>query len=153
MRHVSPRAESTKLYYEKNKELLLAKRKAWYAANKQRDRDNHRKWLDKNPEKRSEYNKRAIKKKPEQLYINSLRRLYNLTKEQYDEMLAAQGGVCAICSRKNATKRLGVDHDHGTGKVRELLCDMCNRGIGYLKDDIALLKAATAYLEKHKCRT
>jgi hypothetical protein len=70
-------------------------------------------------------------------------------------MLTAQDSKCAICGGGpaggiKAAARLHVDHDHDTGKVRALLCNGCNRGIGYLKDDPALLRVAADYIEQHK---
>ena len=52
-----------------------------------------------------------------------------VTSADYDRMLAAQGGVCAICGSPPKTRRLHVDHDHATGKVRGLLCHRCNRAL------------------------
>lgn len=76
---------------------------------------------------------------------------YGLTKEQYLEMLAAQGGGCAICGSTNGSNKnpkvLCVDHCHDSGKVRGLLCDACNRGIGCLKDDPGIVRKALLYLE------
>jgi len=73
---------------------------------------------------------------------------YGLTPAQYDEMLTRQDGVCAICRMGNsAYDRLHVDHDDRTGKIRGLLCNNCNRGIGHLKDSIPNLRAAIRYLK------
>lgn len=52
-----------------------------------------------------------------------------VTLEQYDTLLAAQGGGCAICGNPPKTRRLATDHDHATGKVRGLLCHRCNRAL------------------------
>jgi hypothetical protein len=52
-----------------------------------------------------------------------------VTDEQYERLLAAQGGHCALCPSTPKTRRLHVDHDHRTGLVRGLLCHRCNRGI------------------------
>jgi endogenous inhibitor of DNA gyrase (YacG/DUF329 family) len=71
---------------------------------------------------------------------------YGLTVEQIDEM--AKGG-CQICGTKEWGGRWGrpcVDHNHDTGKVRGILCDACNNGIGKLQDDPVLLEAAVRYL-------
>lgn len=47
--------------------------------------------------------------------------------EQYARLLAAQGGHCALCPNGPKTRRLHVDHEHFTGRVRGLLCHRCNR--------------------------
>jgi predicted nucleic acid-binding Zn ribbon protein len=75
-------------------------------------------------------------------------RLYGITTAQYDAMLAAQGGCCAICRSATTNGRGGfqVDHDHATGAVRGILCNSCNQGLGRFRDDPALLLKAAAYL-------
>lgn len=73
---------------------------------------------------------------------------YGLKPGQYDELLEHQGGMCFICRRRPASKRLAVDHDHGNGLVRGLLCRGCNRDVlGHLRDSIAALYRAIEYLE------
>jgi hypothetical protein len=79
------------------------------------------------------------------LWNADLKRLYGISVAEYDALLAKQGGVCAIC-RQHSKRRLCVDHCHLTGTVRGLLCDRCNLGLGYLKEDQASLVAALAYL-------
>ena len=81
---------------------------------------------------------------------------YGITLDDANKMLEEQNYRCAICN-VHATevtgkhkKHLCVDHCHETGKVRGLLCDTCNRGIGLLKDDVNVLKSAFEYLTKHK---
>ncbi|NBU34381.1 hypothetical protein EBS40_07195 [bacterium] len=79
-----------------------------------------------------------------------LERTYGITLEQYDELLESQGGVCAICREMCVSgRRLCVDHDHDTGKVRGLLCGRCNFGIGSLRT-IKNLAMSIAYLENYK---
>jgi len=50
---------------------------------------------------------------------------------------------CAICG---GTKRLAIDHDHKTGRIRGRLCINCNSGLGMFKDDVELLRTAVSYL-------
>ena len=88
----------------------------------------------------------TVPQKREQRRAGHLRRLYELTPEQYDELLAAQGGVCAICQEPPHGDRLHVDHDHRTGRIRGLLCQLCNRALGALRDRPDLAEAAAAYL-------
>ena len=88
-----------------------------------------------------------------------LKCIYGITLDEYECMLVAQGGVCAIC-RRSETKlapngnptRLAIDHDHATGTVRGLLCNRCNITIGRANDDAAMLRLAAEYLEKHTRR-
>jgi hypothetical protein len=74
--------------------------------------------------------------------------LYGLTEQQYAAMLAAQGDRCAICRTDTPGGKGGwhTDHDHGTGKVRGLLCHNCNLMVGHAQDDPAILRAAVDYL-------
>jgi hypothetical protein len=74
-----------------------------------------------------------------------LQKHYGLSDEEYDTLLARQGGACAIC-RRRLRGRLCVDHCHSTGLVRGLLCRKCNLGLGCLVDDAASLISAFAYL-------
>jgi Recombination endonuclease VII len=85
-----------------------------------------------------------------------LQRLYGITLEQYDSMMAEQNGVCALCGRPadpngvRAASRLHVDHDHETQRVRALLCNRCNRGLGDFCDDPALMRRAADYIERNR---
>ena len=73
-------------------------------------------------------------------------RKYDITADEYDEMLGCQDGGCKICGKSFERVKLAVDHDHNTGKVRGILCENCNRGLGMFKDDPELLKSAVQYL-------
>lgn len=73
------------------------------------------------------------------------RRIY-LQGGLYDTILADQEGGCGICGQLPNGNRLAIDHDHGTGEVRGLLCQQCNTGLGSFRDNLELLKRAIAYL-------
>lgn len=86
----------------------------------------------------------------------SLAEKFGMTMEDEAVMLAAQGGVCAVCggyekktdARSQKQHTLSIDHCHTTGKVRGILCSHCNRAIGLLGDDPATLRRAADYLER-----
>jgi hypothetical protein len=84
-----------------------------------------------------------------------LRRYYGLTIAEYGEKLLAQNGVCAICKKPETAKiggkvkPLSVDHAHGTGAVRDLLCATCNHMLGHAREDREILLEAVRYLDKH----
>lgn len=74
---------------------------------------------------------------------------YGLSLDEYASMLQRQDGKCAICFGPPISPRpLAVDHDHATGKVRGLLCDRCNHGLGHFCDSPIRLSSAIAYLQK-----
>lgn len=83
-----------------------------------------------------------------------LRRRYGITQLDYEAMVAAQDGLCAICRRGPQPGRRGdgfhVDHCHATGVVRGLLCSPCNTALGTFGDDIDRLLAAADYLRVAK---
>lgn len=106
-----------------------------YRANPEHGRLQAKRWRQDNPERVSE------------IHRNSNIRAYGIEPEDYEALLLAQGGVCAICEKICKTgKRLSIDHDHVSGQVRGLLCSSCNRGIGNLHDDVDLLVRAANYL-------
>lgn len=82
-----------------------------------------------------------------QVRIANLKRNYGIAPDDYDDLLASQDGVCAICKKTCLTgNRLCVDHDHKTGAVRGLLCRSCNIGLSQFEDDPVRLVVAVRYL-------
>ena len=75
---------------------------------------------------------------------------HGISPDDYKALLLKQGGRCGICQRHK--RRLRIDHDHQTGKVRGLLCAGCNTSIGMLGDG-EYLQAAQIYLQQntHRC--
>jgi hypothetical protein len=73
-------------------------------------------------------------------------RSYGISEDEFDQMMINQEGKCYICKGDNGSIALCIDHDHLTGKVRGLLCNKCNRGLGLFSDDLVLLKRAMNYL-------
>lgn len=66
--------------------------------------------------------------------------------DDYDRLLAEQGGGCAICGdAAEAGGHLHVDHDHADGRVRGLLCVRCNNGLGQFKEEPDLIREAAVY--------
>lgn len=74
----------------------------------------------------------------------------NYTIDLYEQLSADQNGQCAICKKSPTVKGLHADHDHVTGKPRELLCVKCNSGIGFFNDDVELLERAISYIVGHR---
>lgn len=73
---------------------------------------------------------------------------YGLDETTYQELLKKQNGRCKICfiSQDDYGKNLHVDHCHKTGKVRGLLCSLCNQGLGLFKDRYDVILRASHYL-------
>lgn len=89
----------------------------------------------------------AVKRGREESYYL---RKYGLDKQDFIDLMSKQGGCCAICGQPPAKgRKLHVDHDHDTGKVRALLCRLCNVGIGHFRHDPALLSRARLYIQQY----
>lgn len=83
-----------------------------------------------------------------------VQRTYGLEPGDYDRLLAAQGGKCAVlgCRATGRTKRLAVDHNHKTGEVRGILCGVHNQLIGYNQDNPDAFRSLADYLENPPAR-
>lgn len=134
-------AELKRRYHAKHKERLAAERKA------ERSTPAYR-------AKRNAYMKAWHAANPDKWRATNLLTHYGLTPSDYHALLVAQHGLCAICRATSVGQRrngralpLHVDHCHTTGRVRGLLCQACNRGIGFFKEQPSRIRAALAYLE------
>jgi hypothetical protein len=80
-----------------------------------------------------------------------LRGKFGISIAEYDSMLAAQGERCGICQRHQSelSRRLAVDHNHSTGRVRGLLCNACNTSLGKLREDPEIINKMLEYISKH----
>jgi TFIIF-interacting CTD phosphatase-like protein len=78
-----------------------------------------------------------------------IKRHYNLSIEEYNDLFKKQKGSCAICFKKFINSP-NVDHDHVTNKVRGLLCKNCNMGLGQFNDSIEKLQNAINYLKLNR---
>jgi hypothetical protein len=118
--------------YQQNPEREIARVRAWQQANPHRVKA----WAAKNRDKRL--------KKLREIH---LRNKFGLTPDEYERILEAQGGVCGLCeSPPSPGISLHVDHDHGTGEIRGLLCVRCNNALGLFREDADLLKRAARYV-------
>lgn len=136
--------EAARLYNKQRREKdpSITKRdnvysRQWAKDNPDKRKSAETKWREQNPDKHREDSKRRSEK--------FRMKLYALAPERHAEMLAAQGGVCAVCGSPD-NRQLSVDHDHETGAVRGLLCRRCNLGMGCFADDPKVLERAIQYL-------
>jgi hypothetical protein len=148
------RIKYCKEWRKNNQERVIKYNKKIYADNKEeilknlksrRDK-NISKYLDREKEYR-EKNKIVLTYKKRDYYLFNK---YKITVQDYENMFKAQEGKCAICEKhqNEFNYLLHVDHDHKTGKIRDLLCSICNTRLGYYeKSDIDKLNK---YLDKHK---
>jgi hypothetical protein len=122
------------------------------------------------PEQRQQFMERKRLSNMKHLQTRQAWRLenyFNITAGQYEEMLAEQGGVCAICSQSETKKRngvllsLAVDHDHKCcptkakscgACIRGLICSSCNHGLGNFRDDEAVMLKAISYLQERSVK-
>ena len=122
-----------KAYYEANKEKIKAYNKSYYEANKEKIKPKYKAYYEANKEKRKAY----------ELKFN-----YNITLKKRDLMLKKQNNKCKICNTKFSKVTPNIDHCHITNKVRGILCNMCNMGLGLFKDNTENLTNAITYLKE-----
>ncbi len=125
--------------------------KEWARKNPEKVLANSKRTYQKNRRKRLDWARNYRKRYPDKRRESDFKRQYGITLHDYDAILRLQNGGCAICEQVAApSKRLVVDHDHVTGKVRGLLCDKHNRALGFFGDDAEMLTRAAMYLTEHQ---
>lgn len=112
-----------------------------------------REWRAKDADHLKAYERSRPKVDYETRRAAQLRREYGIEPQDFDRMVSDQGGRCAVCDEQPEPirgRRIGlfVDHCHDTGEVRGLLCSRCNTGIGQMRDDPRIMRAAIAYVER-----
>jgi hypothetical protein len=161
MPHKEPEARKAyqKAYKAAHKDELRVQNREWAKGRRSSDPEAREKaleaeraWRARNPDKVQRKNAANYTRFKTSRRRCQLRRNYGLSLEDYEAMLVAQGGVCAICGDSSpgpVQKHFAVDHDHDSGKIRGLLCFPCNTGIGGLRDDVLLVEKALSYLKAH----
>lgn len=108
------------------------------------------KYASEHREERKLYERQRRINKKDYITSQAMFRQYGITLSEYNNILVKQNGVCAICKNHElAGRRLAVDHDHRTGKVRSLLCTKCNTALGAVNDNPELLYLMIEYLANH----
>jgi hypothetical protein len=154
-----------KEYYEKNKKQLVSKAKEYNKLNKEKIAARHKEYNEKNKEqvaatRKEWYRKNRVdiledqrknyKSKKQQIKCTIREKKYGVSAEDYDTMLEEQDNKCKICFVSFTTlssQQIHVDHCHTTNQVRGLLCNLCNTGLGFFKDNTETLANAIVYLE------
>ena len=110
--------------------------------------NNNRKHRPKHKERDKQYNKEYRQKFPDKCRASErnakLKKAYGISQNDFCRLLESQGNRCKIC--RESSEKFHVDHDHKTGKVRGLLCNLCNVGLGAFRDNVAYLENAIEYL-------
>ena len=142
--------------YRSNPEVKIkikSRFQRWYQANRETQLLKMRRSFQDNKEKYYKSNREWFKANPDRRYKKHVKETYGITLEQFNQMLIYQDNKCAICFKVfSHRKDRHIDHDHKTGRVRAILCRSCNNGLGMFKDDMMVIKSATAYLEKWRAQ-
>lgn len=103
-------------------------------------------------EELKKWGKDWYKKNKDRVKNYALMQKYGITLDDYNTIFMEQSGCCIICGKHQSemAHALAVDHSHKSGQVRGLLCDGCNVVLGYVNDDISILKRMVSYLEKYE---
>ena len=113
----------------------------YLSKNRLRINERSKAWRLKNPDKVKKYQSQGFLARK----FAAIKRNYGVSRDQYIDMLEKQDGRCIICDTRSS--KMCIDHCHNTGKVRGLLCDKCNRGLGFFKENVEVLRRAADFLE------
>ncbi len=113
-------------------------------------------WAKANPERVREQQRLGYQRNIESIRARKrdqhVRLKYGITRDEFNEMLARQGGckICGDATNAQSGRAFHVDHCHATGRIRGILCHYCNTMLGLAKDDPERLRAAIAYLTEYQ---
>jgi len=138
------RIVSARKWQKANPDKRRASIARWQKANPDKVRAADVRWQKANPDKRRATVARWKKANPEKAKKYQIQYDYGLTDEQHNRLLLQQNNKCAICKKETV---LQVDHCHESKKVRGLLCQSCNLGLGHFKDNIDNLMLSVEYLK------
>jgi hypothetical protein len=135
-------------YYMSHKDEVVAKAKA--RGKTQKDKETNKIWRASHKAQLNSAARRDYAAHPERMREKNLKKWYGITLADYNRMFEEQNGCCLICGvhQSEVKKTFNVDHDHETGEVRGLLCNMCNSGLGLFRDDPTLVQRALDYLKR-----
>jgi hypothetical protein len=136
---------------EKKKAQRKARQKAYYEVTKERQKVWQKRYYAANKEKVAARNKAWNKANQRILWCCHIKRMFNLTPEQYDAMLIEQSGRCAMCDEPllNGNNGSHIDHCHATGRVRGILHGNCNmKYVGTIECDPVKFDKALGYLAR-----
>jgi hypothetical protein len=157
-------------FYSQCRQCVSAYMKAKYENNPERDKEKSRIYRQSNPDKARacviawrknnreahlDMKRRSGIKNRESSRERRMQRCYGISILEYDKICESQSNSCAICKSTKSLLRKGsqhwnVDHDHKTGKVRGLLCYLCNSALGHFQDDSERIRKAIEYLKHHQ---
>ena len=131
--------EDKKAYYQENRERELTRRKKYYRKNKKAILKQEKERYHTDPKVRQDHIDSAIKSR------------YGISGDQYRyeywRLFEMQDGKCAVCKQD---KKLVLDHDHRTGKIRALLCTNCNTAVGLMKENPDFVQGLLNYAKSYE---
>lgn len=138
----SEKAAYDKVYKKKNKKQVKLWNQKYYKQNKKRLLAYQQKYHKEHALEMHSYHRDYYRFKS-----------YGIDKDTFDKMFTSQNGKCFICETvfnlTNKKTSPHIDHNHHTGKVRSLLCQKCNLGLGNFQENIDFLIKASEYLKYH----
>lgn len=144
------RREYNKKYSREHHKQIAERQKRWCNTHKKEITEKRKKYDQIHRKENLEYLRKyrsrpEAKAEREEYHLQSN---YGLSLIDYDVLSEKQNNVCAICGGVNEGRRLCIDHQHKTNKIRGLLCIKCNAGLGDFMDSKELLLRAAIYLEE-----
>lgn len=136
------RQDSNEYYRKRRRKLPQAEKDKLNASSRVR----HAKWYAENKERVATTTKAWRLANKEWVSFTQRLKTYGLTLDQFHAMYERQDFSCAICGKEDV--KLVIDHCHGSGRVRGLLCTRCNVGLGIFGESVESINRSIAYLEK-----